>query len=329
MVLNGGLHGIHKYSEPEINKARDFIASLLLSPELKSGSPIWCERIIVKYLENNISELRKKLHESGFPAFMKADQALDLVYRGLYGMVSEKTLPVINRFIEESDFSFLDRTYGSGAISDEFRKARLYDFVSMVFEQRSARYHMNGLYNILYYGVLERYSSEIFRRGNLLHLKLFKEQDIASDQREFIILLKVLLLIKNAAYISNPAGSSVADPEIKAVPPWGNREKLKEFIESRAGYVSIFLTGIPQTVIKLALESNFPDSMVHENGCIPGFLFILNSMYQNRKNIIKPDRGAEGPDKSWFRLVGNNSLYFGYDTEMLGELEIIAGENNW
>ena len=68
---------------------------------------------------------------------------------------------------------------------------------------------------------------------------------------------------------------------------------------------------------------------VVENEYIPRFLYVLNSRYQYYENIPYPDRGAEGPDKSWFSLACKNASYFGYNQAIVRELETIAGENNW
>lgn len=329
MVLDGNFSENHIYHEPDINKVKYLIDSLLSNAGLKSGSPLWCERIIVRYLEDNISGLKKILQDTGLDPFMEMDQALELVHRSLYGMVSEKVLPVINRFVEESDFSFLDKISGNGTISDEFRKDKLHDFIQILFGNRQARYNMNGVYNIFCYNVIERYTSEILVRKGFLYQKFFTEQKIPASHEELIVLLKVLLLIKNTVYIKIPIEASTIDLTINIAGIGSDRLKLRKYIDGMKDYIISFLKVIPAAVIELGIKSNLPDYMTDEDEYICKFLYILNARYQNYENISKPDRGAESPDKSWFNIAEKNSAYFGYNREIIRELQNIAGEKCW
>jgi hypothetical protein len=41
------------------------------------------------------------------------------------------------------------------------------------------------------------------------------------------------------------------------------------------------------------------------------------------------DRGANGPDSSWFSVARRNYKYYGFDIKMLDELYRIAADNGW
>ena len=329
MVLDGNISETHIYNEPDINKSKDFVDSLLSGAGLNSGSPIICERIIIRFLEKNASGLKKFFREKGLYPAMGTDRALELVYRSLYGRVIEKVLPVINRFIESADFSFLDKISISGTVSDDFRKEKLHDFVQMLFRDPPARFNMNGVYNIFLYQVLEKYMTEIFRRRDFLYQKLFTEQKTAVNRDEFIVLLKVLLLVKNAVFMDFAVDPNNPGMKIELRDVSHDRKKLLLYTDSLKKFIIPFLPGFPEPVIDLAVKSNLTDSMTDADEYICKFLFILNARFQNYENILKPDRGAESPDKSWFNLAEKNSLYFGYNIDIVKSLQAIAGANNW
>ena len=329
MVLDGNSQEKKVYNEPDIIKAKNFVDSLLSGTGLQSGSPIICEKIVVRFLEKNASGLEGIFRNTGLYPAMGTDQALELVYHNLYGRISENVLPVINRFIENTDFSFLDKISGAGTVSDEFRKEKLHDFVQLVFRNRSARFRMNGVYNIFFYKILEKYTAEIFRRMDFLYQKIFSEQKIAVNQEELIISLKVLLLIKNGAYMNTDSDTVNTDKTLRISNKGTDREKRPVYIDSMKKHIISFLPGFPDAVIDLAVKSNLPDNMTDNDEYICKFLFIINDRFQNYENIVKPDRGAESPDKSWFNIVGKNPAYYGYNSDVIKSLHLIAGEKNW
>jgi hypothetical protein len=318
-----------KYNEPDINKAKDIVEQLLSNPGLKSKPLIVREEIIIDYFSQNLPALKVMLEGSGLLPHIELDQALELIYRNLFGKVSGAVLPVINHFIEKSDFLFFDKLSETGTTSEIFRKEKLHDFVQVIFNDRYARSNMNGVVNIFIYKVLERYIGEIVRRRDFLYNELFTVQKTVYSPEDYLVFLKVVLLIKNAAYLNISAKPLSRYLNMNVNNFNQNTDNLTAYIDSMKKYIMPLLPGFPESVIDLAVKCNLPDFMTKDEEACCKFLYIINARFQDYKDIMKPDRGSESPDKSWFQIAEKNSGYFGYNSKIIEALNAIAGDNNW
>ena len=166
----------NRYSETDINKVNDFVDHLLSNPGIKSEPLLIGEGMIMNFLVQNLPQLKVTFKNSQFFPHLEWNQVLELIFENLYGRVSGIVLPVINQFIDNSDFSFLDKLSETGTIADKFRREKLHEFVQMIFKNRDSRFNMNSTINIFSYEVMEKYTGEIFKRRDFLHNELVTVQ---------------------------------------------------------------------------------------------------------------------------------------------------------
>lgn len=318
-----------RYSETDTNKINDLAEHLLSRPGIKSEPLPVAEGMVVSFLMQNLPRLKTVFGNNQFFPHLEWSEVLDLLLENLYRRVSGAVLPVVNRFVNSADFSFLDKMSDAGAVDDRFRREKLYEFFQMIFINREARINFSSMINIFNCGAVERYTGEIFRRRDFLHNELVLMQKTNIDCDEYIVFLKTILLVRNIVFLPLPLDQP--DTELKkTIADIGNeREKAESYAGSVVQYIIPLLPGFPQRLLHLAVKSNFPSELTADDQPSSKLVYILSGRFRNYNKDEKTDRGSEPPDKSWFAVAKKNAEYSGYDPVMLDALYIIAEENNW
>jgi len=319
----------NRYSELDTNKVNDFVDHLLSNPGIKSEPLLIGEGMIMNFLVQNLPQLKVTFKNSQFFPHLEWNQVLELIFENLYGRVSGTVLPVINQFVDNADFSFLDKLGNSGTIADKFRREKLHEFVTMMFRNRDSRFNMNSTINIFNYEILERYIGEIFKRRDFLHNELVRVQKTNIDSAEYIVFLKIMLLIKNIVYMRLPLNPLNPDAKMNMNEVGKNKKNIQTYTDSVVKYIIPLLPGFPEKLIRLGIKSNFSIDNLESDEASSKLIYILSGRFQTYKHMVKIERGAESPDKSWFGIAKKNADHFGYDKRILEALYLIAGDNNW
>ncbi len=319
----------NRYSEQDINKVNDFVDHLLSNPGIKSEPLLIGEGMIMNFLVQNLPQLKVTFKNSQFFPHLEWNQVLELIFDNIYGRVSGIVLPVINQFIDNGDFKFLDKLSNTGSIADKFRREKLHEFVQMIFKNRDSRFNMNSTINIFSYEIIEKYTGEIFKRRDFLHNELVRVQKTNIDSNEYIVFLKIMLLIKNIVFMRLQINPSNPESKLCLADIGKNKKNLQSYSDSLVRYIIPLLPGFPERLIRLAVKSNFTADMTEQDEASSKLIYILSARFQSYKHVAKIERGAESPDKSWFGIAKKNAEHFGYDKRILDALYLIAGDNNW
>jgi len=317
------------YSEVDKNKVNDFVDHLLSNPGIKSEPLLIGEGMIMNFLVQNLPQLKITFKNNQFFPHLEWSQVLELIFENLYGRVSGIVLPVINQFIDNADFSFLDKLYNGGTIADKFRREKLHEFVQMVFKNRDSRFNMNSTINVFNYSIPEKYIAEIFKRRDFLHNELVRVQKTNIGANEYVDFLKIMFLVKNIVFLRLQLNPSNPEAKLCMNDIGKNKKNLQSYTESLVNYLTPLLPGFPDRLIRLAVKSNFSAEMQEQDEASSKLVYILSARFQNYKHVAKIERGAESPDKSWFGIAKKNADHFGYDKRILEALYLIAGDNNW
>lgn len=311
------------------NKIKDFVDHLLGNPNIKNEPPLIAEGLLLNFVAQNSEQLKATFKTPNFFPNLKWEEVLALIITDLYERIVRTELPVINDFIKNADLKFLSKLTQPSAYPNDFHQQKLSAFVDSIFKNKDVRYQFHSAVNIFKYKVLEKYLNEIFKRRDYLYNELVRVQKTYLEADEYVNFLKILLIIRNAAFMKIAIDKSNQDRKGSLKDFMANESSLKKFIKPLQDVIRAQLPNIDEKSIQLAIKSNVIEKQTAVEDSSSRFLYIMTARYQNYKHIEKVDRGAESPDKSWFGIARKTAESQGYDKRMLEALYRIAGDNNW
>lgn len=310
-------------------KITDFVKHLLSNPNLKGESLLIAEGLILNFIAENLATLGKTFQAPEFFPEQSARETLNMIFTELKDHVCSNMLPPILEHIDKIDFSVLHKFDHASTFNDDQYKEYFKKFVTEIFSNKDVRYNFESVSNIFNNNIVEKYLSEIFKRRSAMYIELVRVQQNSLELSDYINYLKILLLIKNSAYIR-----IAIDPENKTnlvnINDFKNVPKnLAMYFDGAARIFQNKLPGVSPGIIKMALKSNLKNNTIKSEDASAKFIDIFHNRYINYKDYGKLDRGAESPDKSWFAIVRQNIKKYPYDKRMIDDLYFIAGDNNW
>ncbi len=317
-------------NEEDRKKISDFVTHLLSNPNIE-GEPILVgETLIINFITKNLKSLQETFKTPQFFPYLEWEEVLQNILLDLRERVLKLVLPDLIDYINTSiNFSVLNKVTGAEAVGVQFFKEKFLDFVKAIMVHKDVRFHFNSVLNIFKYNILEKYLNDIFKRREFIYNELAKVQRLNLKTDEHIEYLKILLLIKNGAYVRIPIDSNSGQKKINIEMANKAPQILKVFIEKSVDGIKKDLVSVDEKVIKMAIKANLSDEHTELEESSARFLKIMTERFQDYKPNIKVDRGAETPDKSWFNIARKNADYYGLNKRMLEELYRVAGDNNW
>lgn len=309
-------------------KIHEFVTHLLSNPNIKSEPPLIAEGVVLNFIVKNLQQLKTTFKAPQFFPELSAKEVLNLIIEDLRQRTIDETMPELEKQIGNINFSIASKCFKKQPFAQEFYVEKFVSFVHDIFSNKDVRYNFNATYNILSNDILEKYLIECFNRRSPLFFELTRVGKNNFSVEEYISYLKILLIIKNAAYVKNPiegfTESNVNISDFLKVP-----KTLAQYFNAKAGDLYKDLPGIPKDFVAMALKSNVGMNHVETEDTPAKFLYIFAHRFQNFKEYTKIERGAETPDKSWFGIAKKNAGYYNYDKRILEDLYIVAGDNNW
>jgi len=317
-------------SEEDIKKINDFVDHLIGLPNIKNEPMLIAEGLILNFLVQNTNQLKATFKTPQFFPHLEWNEVIQVLISNLFDRVSNEIVPVFSSFIENTDFTFLNKIDGPGRnIPQEYHQEQLSNFFSIIFQNKDVRFQLNSAYNIFKYSIVEKYFTEIFKRRESLFNELVRVQKINIECDEYINLIKLVFIIKTAAYIKIPYSSSGVNSKVNIIDSMKMPGKPTKFLNAMSIHVKSLLPNIPERLLNIGLSSNLKESLTEMEFTAARFVFILHARFHNYKPVQRIDRGAESPDKSWFAIARKNADYHGFDKRLLDALYRLAGDNNW
>lgn len=239
-------------------------------------------------------------------------------------------MPVFSEYIDSTDFTILNITSKDiGNIPQEFHHEHIKKFFFKIFKNKDVRYQLNCAHNVFKYSIVEKYFTEIFRRRDSVYNEIVRVQKINLECDEYITLVKLIFILKSAAFLKIPYSSSGVSNKVNIIDSMKMPGKPIKFINTMTSHLKTLLPNIPERIIKIALSSNLKASLTDMEDALARLVFIMHARFQNYKPIERIDRGAESPDKSWFAIARKNADFHGFDKRLIDGLYRLAGDNNW
>ena len=305
----------------EQEKAAAFVVRLWGNPSLLGLSPLQKEEQLCQFLEANSAVLEPTLRSPAFFPKLPWPRILVLLEIALTE-ISNETLPsLINETLENSmRFTFIEHM-----LREEVRvksaKYQLEDFLKQMLGKPNSRKELTGPLMGVGSGLVDRYVEKIFSRQRYVSFELRKVQRLKISTDEIADMIKAAMLIRPAVRYFPHESSLSSRQHLLIISPGFALKILEELTKS----VSL----MPKSVLRSAVNSmlSFQDNP-HTEGTAR-----LVALFSHRSKYLKPDitadRGAESSDKSWFSIARKNYKIYGFDLDMLVELQSIAAENGW
>ena len=305
----------------EQEKATAFVNRLWENPSLSGLSPLQKEEQLYQFLEANSAVLEPTLSSPAFFPKLPWPRILVLLKIALME-ISDKALPsLISETIKSSmKFNFVQDMLRKKA-SVESAKFQLEDFLKQMSEKPNSRKELTGPLMGVGSGLIDRYVEKIFSRQRYIGFELRKVQRLKISIDEIADMIKAAMLIRPSVRYYSPESTLASQQPLLIISPAFASKGLKELTKS--------VTSMPESVLRSAVNSmlSFQDNP-HTEGTAR-----LAALFSHRSKYLKPgltaDRGAESSDKSWFSIARKNYKIYGFDLDMLVELQSIAAENGW
>jgi hypothetical protein len=312
----------------DITKAASFITYLLQSPQMKNENLFTAESMIHNFLFLNREHLKTTFTGPQYFPHLNPDDAIKLVTSELFAKIREHALVPVLKDIDNTDYSCMNKIGGS-EFPAAYHKDSIRKLAEYLFDNKDVRGNFAASYNIIQNNIIDRYINDIFHRRDFIYNELVRVQKTYLEADEYIVYLKVLLLLKNAVHMKVPLSSSDSEHLYSLADVLKMPGKLPQYISMLANELRTQSPNLPDKTVSLAVKANVPDTMTALEEGSSRFLYILCARFHNFKPQAKVDRGAETPDKSWFAIARKNAKLFGFEKNMLEEFYRIAGDNNW
>ncbi len=310
-------------------KMLQFIAHLFNNDNIKNEPILIGEQLIVNFISKNFNILKQTLTSDQFFPNLSIEETLQLLLTTLRDKILDETKPILFKYVETIDFNVLNSLENSESIAKDFLKEKFIQFLDVILTHKEVRYNFNGVLNIFKYNIIDKYIHRIFERREFLFNELTKVEKNNLKADDYINYLKILLLIKNSAYIKTPFTAGPETKNLNSSDIVKAPKLLDKFFTLIEENIKKSIPGLNEKVIKMALKSNCKQENTELEQASARFLFTMNYRFQEYKHFEKIDRGAETPDKSWFNIVKKNAEFQGFDKKMIDELYKISADNEW
>jgi len=305
----------------EQKKAADFVVRLWENPSLLGLSPLQKEEQLCQFLEANSAVLEPTLSSPAFFPKLSWPRILGLLKLALTE-ISDGMLPsLISETLENSmKFTFVEHMLRKN-VRVESAKSQLAGFLKQMSGKSNSRQELTGPLMGVGSGLIDKYVEKFFSRQKYVNFELRKVQRLKLGTDEIADMIKAAMLVRPAVRYFSPETSLSSRQHLLIITPAFASKVLEELTKS--------LSLMPESVLRSAVNSmlSFQDNPHTEGTARLAALFSHRSRYL--KPGMKVDRGAESSDKSWFSIARKNYRVYGFDLDMLVELQNIAAENGW
>jgi hypothetical protein len=168
----------------------------------------------------------------------------------------------------------------------------------------------------------DKYISRAWDRKKYLYVEVTRVQRLTLPPAELADLLRFALMVRPAAYLFMTIGASW-DKDAGLTP------LQEKHLQKITPALAALLPSFPSSVLTVGLRSTLPYPGAGNVEAVARLAAILALRGRTLAPGMVVDRGAVGPDMSWFNVNRKNARWHSFDPRMLDELYTIAAENNW
>jgi len=301
--------------------AEGFVRRLLENPALESLPPLHKEEQIVQFLEANAQALYPTLSAPRFLPGRRWAEILTLLRRSLMEATDAELKPWLARWAEEElDLGFL-AAVATQSVPEQAVRRELHGLALKLLDKPESRRAMTGPLAAIQLALPDRYIDGCFEERQYIHFELTKVQRLRLEPPGTKALLAVTLMLRPLIHLFTSAPDAAGREETSGV--------ISAQVASNVlGTLRAQLHALPPNLLRSAVTSNcsfLDDRRIEATARLAAVFASRGRSY----NPVHVDRGANGPDSSWFSVSRRNYKYYGFDIKMLDELYRVAADNGW
>jgi hypothetical protein len=301
--------------------AEGFVRRLLANPALESLPPLHKEEQILQFLEANAQALYPTLSAPEFLPGRRWAEILTVLTRALTEATDAALKPWLERWTErELDLDPL-AAVGAQSVPEQAVRRELREISHKLLDKPESRRALAGPLAAVQIALPDRYLEASFRQHQYIHFELTKVQRLRLEPSGMRTLLALTLLLRPLIHLftsgPNVSGREVTSGLVSA-----------QFASNVLGTLRSQFRALPLNLLRSAVTSNcsfLDDRRIEATARLAAIFASRGRSY----SPVQVDRGANGPDSSWFSVARRNYKYYGFDIKMLDELYRIAADNGW
>ncbi|MDD5067253.1 MAG: hypothetical protein PHF84_09420 [bacterium] len=285
------------------------------------------ERMLINFFSRNLEMVKQTFQGPDFFPRTDPDIALRSILEDVRSAVLKELGTFLDPFLESRiDFSLLKHFHSTASDKPRLFREKLVSLMKVLLTHHDVRYRFSGIIPLLESGTLRDYVKVIFEQKGYIYQHLLNEENLLLDQEEYTHYLKLLLLLKNAAWI-------------KVTSPLGLKFNLAD-IRHDPGLIVIFFRMIEKMLLRVipdldssiiwtGLMANVRQEYTRPQDVTSRLLYIFSLSHQGTDRPKGKSAAAQTPDKSRFYICMKNFGFFGFDVNILRELYNIASYYDW
>jgi len=310
-----------KGMDPEQERAASFIKQLWANGALDGFTALQKEEQILRFLRDNALQLVPLLASPRFFPAWSWERILDLLRETLRAETDRILMPQLDSLVQGLDLAFLSFLQPQHAPAQEIREQMLL-FLKRLLQNPTARAGFSGPCTAVLLSLSDPYLDETFASRQYVHFELTKVQRLTMGKGEIKQYLKAALLLRAGIQVLSAGAAGEGLEAGSGVVQFLFAEKVLRLLREQ-------LKAIPAALLKTAAHSSLSYQEVKTQEAtarLAAIFAVRGRTYQQLRGV---DRGARGPERSWFNIARRNYKYYGFDSKMLDELYKIAANHGW
>ncbi len=299
-------------------RIEQFLNHLFELPVIKNDCPIGAEFQIIQFIKTNLPKLEVSFSKPEFFPDIPPKDAIANIIIVLQKRVIDKSFEFFKKIIDkEIDFSVLIKVRKRPVDEDKL-KSKLAELIKDMLSDQICRFQLKPVYYILEKKYINKVIDLLFERKAFTYNELVRVQKYYIESEDYINYLKILLLISQFPNYPKENKKILLNAST-------NEEKVQICLNSAKTLVKR-MPELDMLDIKLAVDSNLPENLLEIWEASSRFLYILLHRFSEYEPLVKVEKGAENPDKSWYGVARKIAKDFGYSKGIIDELFLIANE---
>lgn len=299
-----------------------FVARMFEMPALRSLPALQREEQALQFLRANGQQLQPLLASMGLGSASDWRAAADALSREMKAYADKLLEAELARAVDRRISLAFYPVLAGGRQTPPSVREDLAALCRKMSAHPVARRALSGSLAAVLSDLTDKYIPPAWESRKYIYGEVTRVQRLGLDAEQCSDLLRVLMLLRPAAYLQTTPGPDLSrDTGFTPVP----EQALQRILPG----VSTQAASVPAAVVRLALRSVLPFPQTEDLEAASRLAAIFTHRGRSLAPSLVVDRGADTPDKSWFNVARRNARWHGLDPRMLDELYTIAAEHRW